>query len=362
MADLNLKSHRFRTEREWDWRKLDGLLVRVQEKSVSALTDEELISVPVLYRSTLSSLSVARSISLDQGVTAYLESLSLRAYLFVYGVRSTPWERTARFFRQDWATAVRGLWRETIVSALLFGLGAVVAYLLIRGDPDWYYSFVPEQMAGGRDPSATTASLRATLYDGDGKDALSAFAAFLFTHNAGISILAFALGFALCLPTAFLLVYNGANLGAFLALFAGRQLGFEAGGWLIIHGVTEILACIIAGAAGFRIGWSVIFPGDRARLEAAAEAGKTAATAMVGVIIMLVFAGLLEGFGRQLIKLDAVRYGIGLTTLVMWSLYFYLPGVFPKGKTPNKDSERDGRRNRNPLSAVTLRGVFRERR
>jgi uncharacterized membrane protein SpoIIM required for sporulation len=325
VADHTLKSHRFRTEREGDWRKLDALLQRAQEKSVGSLTDEELVSVPVLYRSTLSSLSVARSISLDQGVTAYLESLCLRAYLFVYGVRSTPLERTSRFFRQDWPAAVRGLWRETLVSALLFALGAVVAYLLIRSDADWYYAFIPEQMAGGRDPSATTADLRETLYGGDGKDGLSMFAAFLFTHNAGIAILAFALGFALCLPTVFLLVYNGASLGAFLALFASRNLGFEASGWLIIHGVTEIFACILAGAAGFRIGWSVIFPGDRARLEAAAEAGRLAATAMVGVVIMLVFAGLLEGFGRQLIKADTVRYAIGLTSLVLWTLYFYLP-------------------------------------
>lgn len=325
MAPRPLKSHSFRAEREWDWRRLDGLLVRVQEKSVNSLTDEELVSIPVLYRSTLSSLSVARSISLDQGVTAYLESLSLRAYLFVYGVRSTPWERAAQFFSRDWAAAVRGLWRETLVSALLFALGAVVAYLLIRHDPDWYYSIMPGEMAGGRDPSTDTAALRATLYSGSGKDGLSAFAAFLFTHNAGISILAFALGFALCLPTVFLVVYNGASLGAFLALFISRGLGFEAVGWLAIHGVTEIFAAVLAGAAGLRIGWTVIFPGDRARLEAASEAGGTAATVMVGVVILLVFAGLLEGYGRQLIKVDAIRYGIGAFTLVLWSLYFYLP-------------------------------------
>ena len=325
MANRPLKSHSFRAEREWDWRKLDSLLTKAQDKSVSSLTDEELVSIPVLYRSTLSSLSVARSISLDQGATTYLESLALRAYLFVYGVRSTPWERTARFFSLDWPGAVRSLWRETLVSAALFILGAVVAYLLVGHDPDWYYSFIPQGMSGGRDPASSTAELRQTLYDGGGKDGLSAFAAFLFTHNAGISILAFALGFALCLPTAFLLVYNGASFGAFVALFVGHQLGFEVSGWLIIHGVTEIFACILSGAAGFRIGWSVIFPGDRARLEAAAESGRLAATAMVGVVIMLMLAGLLEGFGRQLITIDAARYAVGLATGVVWLLYFYLP-------------------------------------
>ena len=73
------------------------------------------------------------------------------------------------------------------------------------------------------------------------RSGLSTFATYLFTHNSQVSILAFALGFAFGVPTALLLVHNGAMLGAILALFASRGLGPEMGGWLIIHGSTEIL-------------------------------------------------------------------------------------------------------------------------
>jgi len=66
---------------------------------------------------------------------------------------------------------------------------------------------------------------------------------------------AFALGFAFCIPTAFLLMYNGFALGAFVAVFSDKALGFEVGGWLIIHGATEIFAIILAGAAGLHIGF-----------------------------------------------------------------------------------------------------------
>ena len=111
----------------------------------------------------------------------------------------------------------------------------------------------------------------------EGSDGLSVFATFLFTHNAQISLFAFALGFALCLPTAALMVMNGGMLGAFLALFASRDLGAEAGGWLMIHGTTELFAIVLAGAAGFSIGWAVTFPGARSRVDAAAEAGRRAA-------------------------------------------------------------------------------------
>jgi hypothetical protein len=46
---------------------------------------------------------------------------------------------------------------------------------------------------------------------------------------------------------------------------------------------------------------------------------------MIGVIIMLLCAGLLEGFGRQLIQSMALRFTIGGTLLAFWLSYFYIP-------------------------------------
>jgi uncharacterized membrane protein SpoIIM required for sporulation len=326
VAELHLKSWRFRAEREQDWRRLDALLTKAEAGGAEKLKRDELLEIPLLYRQALSSLSVARSISLDQSLTAYLESLCTRAYFFVYGTRSRLPERLARFFRRDWPASVQALWRETLVAFVISAIATVVAFYLVQRDPDWFYSFVDPSMASGRDPSATTSSLRSTLYHvPDGSDGLSVFATFLFTHNAQISLFAFALGFALCLPTAALMVMNGAMLGAFLALFVSRHLGFEAGGWLMIHGTTELFAIVLAGAAGFSIGWAVTFPGARSRVDAAAEAGRRAATVMAGVVCMLFVAGLLEGFGRQLITNDIVRYVIAGAMLVAWLAYFYWP-------------------------------------
>ncbi len=325
MAELKLKSQRFRQEREADWRRLESLMDRVEKGSPAALTDEELLAVPVLYRATLSALSVARATSLDQALTAYLETLTARAYFFVYGARSTLVSRFIDFLSRDWPAAVRNLWRETLASAGLMLLGIVVSATLTLQDSDWYYSFIDPELAAGRDPTASTESLRKGLYDGAGQDGLSAFATFLFTHNAQVAILSFALGFAFGVPTAVLVAMNGAMMGAMLVLYFSHGLGFELGGWLAIHGVTEIFALILAGAAGFRIGWAMAFPGDRDRIDAATEAGRTAATVMGGVVVMLMFAGLLEGFGRQLINSDIARYAIAGVSGVLWCLYFYGP-------------------------------------
>ena len=324
-TQIQLKSQRFRDEREWDWRRLDTLLRKVESRSATALTDEELLAIPVLYRATLSSLSTARATSLDQGLIEYLESLCSRAYFVIYSARSSLAEQLANFFRQAWPASVKAVWKETLLSALLLIAGVVVGYLLVAQDADWFYSIMPGEMSGGRDPAASAAYLRSTLNHTEGASGLSFFSASLFTHNSMVALFCFALGFAFGVPTVLLIFWQGCSTGALMAVFASKGLGMELGGWLTIHGTTEIFAIVLAGGAGLHIAKAVAFPGEHGRMEAAAASGKTAGAVMGGVVIMLMCAGLLEGFGRQLIGSDLARYAIGAVFAVMWLSYFYLP-------------------------------------
>ncbi|WP_283419801.1 stage II sporulation protein M [Sphingopyxis sp. Geo48] len=320
---------RFRAEREADWIAFDLLLTKLEKRGAKALTSEELLRLPILYRATLSSLSIARATSLDKALLDHLEALSIRGYFLVYGVRETRWSRIRRFVLYDWPAAVRAVWKETLIISLVIILGALTSWSLVAHNPEWYYNFVDESMAGDRDPRATVEFLRSTLghgKDGGGEESgLHVFATFLFTHNSRVSIMSFALGFAFGVPTMMLEYYQGIGLGAMLAVFSSKGLGFDFGGWLFIHGTTELFAAALSGAAGLRIGAAVVFPGARSRLEAAAQAGKTAGKVMVGVILMLLVAGLLEGFGRQLITDTMLRYGIGTVMLLFWLGYYYVP-------------------------------------
>ncbi len=318
-------SRRFRAEREDDWAALETLLTTAEKRSFKALSDDDLVALPTLYRATLSSLSVARATSLDADLIAYLEGLSARAYFFVYGVREGGWHRLKRFFARDWALAVQSLLPETLASLALLLIGTVAGVVLVTRDPSWYGAFVPQGLASGRNPDATAASLRATLYDGGAKQPLAVMAAFLFTHNAQIAIGAFALGFAYGVPTALLMLTTGCMMGAFFALFASHGLGLQLGGWMMIHGTTELFAVVLAGAAGFRIGRAVAFPGALSRQAAAQAAGRQAALVMAGVAMMLFVAGGLEGFARQLIRADDIRYAVAAGMLTLWLSYFYWP-------------------------------------
>jgi uncharacterized membrane protein SpoIIM required for sporulation len=328
MTDL-MKSYRFREERESDWRRLELILMKAETNGVRKLSQDEMLALPRLYRQAVSSLSVARTISLDQNVVEYLETLCTRGYLFVYGARLSFGERIAQFFRRDWPNAVKlARWATLLACFCLFG-GAALGFFLVMQDEQWFWSFHSGGMFDdGRNPSATQDYLRSTLYTdpsetGDG--ALAGFSGQLFNHNAQIALLAFALGFAFGLPTAILLFYNGVMLGSFYAVFWSKGLGYEFTGWLLIHGVTELFAIILAGAAGFVIGGAVAFPGRLTRMASARNRGRSAALIALGCVIMLCIAALLEGFGRQLINSDGARYTIAAATLLIWCVYFYGP-------------------------------------
>lgn len=323
VAAAVLRSDRFRLEREGDWQRLDAMVTAMEKGKLRKLSDDDVMALPVLYRNLLSSLSIARESSLDAGLIAYLESLTLRAYFMVYGTRTSFGGWCRSFFGGGLSRAVRSIWPDLLVALAAMIAGAVLGFFLVDADTQWYFRLVPAQFGDVRVPGASREALMSTLFGDSDKGGLGVFAAYLFSNNAQVAIMAFALGFAFGVPSILLLVYNMVGLGAMLWLFASRGLTVEFVGWLSIHGTTELLAILLAGAAGLHIGRALGFPGQRSHLVALGQAGRTAAQVMAGVIVMLICAGLLEGFGRQLIQSTAIRYGIGYGILTLWLAYFF---------------------------------------
>ncbi len=318
-----LGSDRFRLEREGDWTRLEEIVTKLEKGRLRRLSDEDVADLPVLYRTVASSLSIAREISLDAATLAYLEALVQRAWFVVYGPRSSLASWFRGFLAGGWSACVRAIWLDVLIALAVMVAGAAVGWLLVAGDPDWYRIVVPGQFADTRVPGASREVLAQTLGGSSGKIGLSAFAAFLFSNNAQVAILAFAFGFAFGVPTLLLLVHNMAGLGAMLWLFAGAGLGLDFVAWLSVHGTTELFAIMLAGAAGLHVGRTMAFPGEKSVIEAAGEAGRRASQVMVGVVLMMIVAAVLEGWARQLVTDTGSRFAIGGFMLAAWLGYFY---------------------------------------
>lgn len=323
-----MRSLRFRQEREAQWLALEAILDRADRKGRAALTPEECLSLPRLYQSSLSALSVARAISLDPHLIAYLEGLSLKAHVHVHGVSTPLWSLIYRFFTQDWPQAVRLLWRPIMVAALVFCLSWAIGHSLVIHNTDWFYTLMSNALNEDRSPTASKAFLRGALFESQTStlQSFSVFAAFLFNNNATVMFMGFGLGFALGIPTLGLLFFNGAMGGALSAVYARQGLIGDLYGWLWVHGSTEITAIVIGAGAGLHIGAAIAFPNQTSRRAALKAAGHRAAVVAMGCVIMLFVAGILEGFVRQGVQSTAARYAIGFIMFGIWIGYFYAAG------------------------------------
>lgn len=326
MTSFTLKSAQFRREREKTWRELEGLLARVEEAGLASLSAAELNRLPVLYRAAASSLSVASAISLDRNLLDYLTALVARAYICVYGAKRRVGEAIAEFFHLDFPWVVRRYFAFVAASLLLLALGILTGYRMTLADPERYYSFVGDAMAQGRTPESSTQELRDILYQEERSAELSVFASFLFTHNAKVGMLCFALGFAAGVPVVYLLFSTGLMLGAMAALYQSKGLGAEFWAWVLPHGVTELGAVCLCGAAGMVLGAAIVFPGRHTRLRNLALRGREVALLAVGAVTMFLVAGLIEGFFRQLVQDVTVRWSLAAGTLLFWTWYFLAKG------------------------------------
>ncbi|MDR1581371.1 MAG: stage II sporulation protein M [Synergistaceae bacterium] len=327
--EITLRSAEFRRAREDGWKKLADMVDLVERGGIGALSASESTEIALLYRSAVSSLSVARNIALDRNLLLYLENLTFRAYLAVYGPRTGAVSNIAEFFRQGWPAAVRSIRRPLLVIAITFFVGVIAGYAMVSADINNFSLFVSEGAAQGRGPASTRSELMEEELFAPWPGFLDTFVVFansLFRHNARIGILSFGLGFLLGVPTIILTVYNGATLGAFVALHAEKGLAIDFIGWLSIHGVTEILALLLAGAAGLAIAQHIIFPGEMPRTDSLASAGREIAGTVVGCVLMFFMAGIIEGGFRQLIAYTPGRYAFAAATAVLWTCYFVFAG------------------------------------
>ncbi|GHC46949.1 stage II sporulation protein M [Neogemmobacter tilapiae] len=322
-----IRSARFRSEREEDWRRLEALVARAETQGLQNMAFTEARDLAAAYRRVTTSLAIAREISLDRALLDYLEALTARAYLCVHAPQERLGGLIHRFFVRSAPQAMRRSWKFVALGFLCMGLGALAGFLLFIESPAWYYVFMPPSLGDGRGPDASTAELRSYIYDAmPDRSGLGAFATFLFSHNTRIAIFVFGLGVFACAPAILLTFYNGIVVGAFVGLHVDRGLGWDIAGWLSVHGVTELSAICIACGGGLQLGAAVLFPGDHSRREALRLAGRDAVKLALVAALMLVVAALLEGFARQLVQDRTMRLALGWGIGASWLAWFIFGG------------------------------------
>ncbi|MEU0566294.1 stage II sporulation protein M [Nonomuraea sp. NPDC005983] len=281
------------------WDRLEHLV-----KHRSTLTGAEVDELVDLYQRVSTHLSIVRSASSDAMLAGRLSALVARARSAVTGAHTPAWRELTRFFTVSFpvvAYRARWWWLATAVAcvAVSWLLGAWVA-----GDP--------QVQASVASPEEITRLVEHDFADYYSEHPAASFAGQVWINNAWVSAQVIIFAILLGLPIPFVLWQNVSNVGVSAGLMASRDKLDIFFGLITPHGLLELTAVFLAAAVGMRLGWTVIDPGPRRRVEALAEQGRAVMTVALALVAVLFVSGLIEAFVTPSGLPTAVRIGIGV--------------------------------------------------
>jgi uncharacterized membrane protein SpoIIM required for sporulation len=307
------------TDRETRWRELSALL------DAEDLSAEDLKRLARLYRQVTIDLSQARDRGDEPSRVRFLNDLAVRAHSRVYSSKRVDLRPVFGFFSHGFPRLLRKHWRPVWVAmAVLYG-SALASGLAVVHDPELAYSLFDERMVEYE-------NIRLEKQEGEyrgnftfSKDASWLVAGTIILNNCRVVIIAFAAGALCCVPGLLLILYNGRMLGTLSGLVykGGYFWGFYS--LIATHGVLELTAISIGGAAGLHLGWTLVKATNRPRRDALKLAGKDALGLVGGACGMLVIAGIIEAFVTPHYG-PAVRWTTAGTSGVLFLLYVWLLG------------------------------------
>ena len=307
---------RLEAERAADWAELGTLVERARGRP-ERLGPPDLRRMGALYRSTAGDLALARRRFPGDPITARLEDLVGRARFLVYDTHTRHGSLLQFISRGYWRRILERPLPLALAAALLLG-PAALAWAWALADPGAAGGLIPPQFRDATEPGPSGTDL------GLSPTEEAAFSSSVLTNNIQVTFIAFAAGLLFAIGTAALLAYNGLILGAVGGLTTGAGNGAFFVELVAAHGVIEISCIIVAGAAGLRLGWSLVEPGRLRRVDALVAEGRRSVEIVLGTAPWLVLAGLIEGFvsrgGRGAGPMLAVGFAVGALYwgLVLW--------------------------------------------
>jgi uncharacterized membrane protein SpoIIM required for sporulation len=313
---LSVPIDRFITQRKNAWQRLEDLLKLLDNASLKRLRREEVRELGRIYRRTASDLAIARAESRDPRLINYLNSLVIRAHGRNYRAESHGWKRILLFFTRELPQTFRRTWRYTLLSFSVFTIFAIFGFVGTRYDPEF-------SELVGVDPAFREMNIETkTRWWESLNEQNQVGASVIMTNNIRVTIYTFAFGALLGVGTLFYLAFNGANIASVLALTYRAGFGNDLVTFMVGHGVIELSCIFISGGAGLLIGSAMIMPGNLTRADALKTRGMEAVRLMMGVAVLLVVAGTIEGFISPAPINPRIKYTIAALTGL--ALYSYL--------------------------------------
>lgn len=298
-----------------EWSRLETLLGRA--RLPRRLTGPEVDELVDLYQRSATHLSVIQSAGRDPVLLAKLSSLVARARGAVAGGRQAVWQDVVRFLREDFpAVCYRTRWWW--MSAAAASIAVATAYgVFIANSPEAQLAVAP--------PEVVQRLVERDFADYYRSAPAQDFTARVFTNNVYVAAQELLFG-VLLLPGVYVLYRNALNVGVAGGLMAANGRSGQFFGLILPHGILELTAVFVAAGLGLRLGWTVIDPGGRTRAAALAEEGRALVVGALGLALMLLVSGFIEGFVTPSGLPTWLRIGIGVVAEVLFLIWVFVFG------------------------------------
>ena len=299
-----------------EWERLEVLLGRARRpRRLSGQDVDELVD---LYRRTATHLSVVQTAGRDPALVGRLSVLVARARSVVAGARQPVWRDVARFLREDFpAVCYRTRW---------WWLGAMAGFVIVAFAYGAWIAGSPEAQLAVAPPAEVKQLVERDFEEYYSSAPAQDFTARVFTNNIFVAAQSLLFGVLLGLPVLYVLFQNALNVGVAGGLMAANGRTEQFFGLILPHGMLELTAVFVACGLGLKLGWTVVDPGRRTRSQALAEEGRALVTAVLGLVLVLLVSGVLEGFVTPSDLPTWARIGIGAVAEIAFLAWVFVLG------------------------------------
>jgi uncharacterized membrane protein SpoIIM required for sporulation len=312
-------SARWIEKRKPYWDTLEALVAACARRGVAALDRAKLRELALLYRQTAADLSVLRDSPGHADLARYLNALLGRAHNLIYSGQTPHARGIYDFYARVYPAIVRRTLPYTALAFALFVLGMLAGSIVAWADP----GFTRLMLGGPMIDTIERGEMWTHSIVGVKPLASSAIAA----NNLSVTFAAFAGGILAGIGTIYMMLFNGVLIG--VVSVACYRAGLAVSLWSFIapHGALELPAIFIAGGSGLLLAKGLLAPGLLSRRDSLVEAAALAVRLLLGVIPMLIVAGLIEGFISPTAVPVPVKFVLGGSLLILLAGYVVLvPG------------------------------------
>lgn len=309
LADVDIDALRASRTPAWD---------RLHELARTRRLDgDEIDELSILYRTSTADLAAVRAENPDPDVIRSLSRDLAAARARLTGTAGASASAVSRWFRVSLPAALYlSRWWIVGVTAACLAVSAIQAWWLLRD---------PTTFAALGSPSQLENYARHDFVAYYSQDTHAQFGASVWFNNAFIALQCVGGGITGLYP-AYVLFSNAQSVGTAAAIviqYAGPAQFFS---FILPHGLPELTAIFISGAAGLRVFWSLLVPGSRTRLRAVASTGRAMVTIALGMVILLFVSGVLEGFVTPSGLPVPVKVAAGSLVVIGVWVYILVPG------------------------------------